>query len=175
VLTDDAAERYVQAERAPGEAVFDRWRTARRAAVAALQAAPPESKLRWADAPLKPATLATTRLAEHWAHGLDITEPLRIPFPDTARLRNIAWLGHRTLPYAFTLAGEEAHDLYCELLGPDGDTWTFGPQAAESRVVGSAGAFCRVGARRVKAEDSGLVADGPFAMAALRVLRNYAG
>jgi hypothetical protein len=36
---------------------------------------------------LKPATLATTRLAEHWAHGLDITRPLGIAFPDTARLR----------------------------------------------------------------------------------------
>ena len=33
--------------------------------------------------PVKPATLATTRLAEHWAHGLDITGPLGIDFPDT--------------------------------------------------------------------------------------------
>ena len=38
--------------------------------------------------PAKPATLATTRLAEHWAHGLDITGPLRVEFPDTGRLRH---------------------------------------------------------------------------------------
>jgi hypothetical protein len=33
--------------------------------------------------PVKPATLATTRLTEHWAHGLDITGPLGVDFPDT--------------------------------------------------------------------------------------------
>jgi uncharacterized protein (TIGR03084 family) len=165
----------VQAERAPGGVVFERWRKARRASVAALRAADPEAKLRWADAPLKPATLATTRLAEHWAHGLDVTEPLGIPYPDTARLHSIAWLGHRSLPYAFTLEGQDAHDLYCELRAPDGELWMFGPADAESRVTGAAGAFCRVGARRLAAEESGLEAEGPYAMAALRVLRNYAG
>jgi hypothetical protein len=46
------------------------------------------------------------RLAEHWAYGLDITGPLRVEFPDTGRLRHVAWLAHRTLPYAMTLAGE---------------------------------------------------------------------
>ena len=174
VLTDDAADQYVQAQRAGGNVVFERWRVARRASVEALRSADPEAKLRWADAPLKPATLATTRLAEHWAHGLDIAEPLGIPYPDTVRLHSIAWLGHRTLPYAFALEGQPSHDLFCELRAPDGELWTFGPKDAESRVTGSAGAFCRVGARRVAAEDSGLVAEGPYALAALRVLRNYA-
>ena len=47
--------------------------------------------------PIRPATLATTRLAEHWAHGLDITVPLGISFPDTGRLRHVAWLAHRSL------------------------------------------------------------------------------
>ena len=56
-------------------------------------------------APVKPATLATTRLAEHWAHGLHITGPLGVDSPDTERLRHVAWLAHRTLPYAMTLAG----------------------------------------------------------------------
>jgi uncharacterized protein (TIGR03084 family) len=174
-LTDDLAEQFVRAERASGNVVFERWRRARHASVAALRGAEPEARFRWADAPLKPATLATTRLAEHWAHGLDVTEPLGIPLPDTDRLRHIAWLGHRSLPYAFVLEGQEPHDLACELIGPNGDTWRYGPRDAASRVRGAAGAFCRVGARRLRAEDSGLVAEGPHAMAALRVLRNYAG
>ena len=55
---------------------------------------------------VKPATLATTRLAEHWAHGLDIAGPAGAEWPDTDRLRHIAWLAHRTLPYAFGLAGQ---------------------------------------------------------------------
>ena len=131
-------------------------------------------RLPWAAAPLKPATLATTRLAEHWAHGLDITGPLGIAFPDTARLRHIAWLGHATLPYAFAVAGAEPRDVFCELVGPDGATWRFGDPAAASSIRGPAGEFCRVGARRLQPERTTLVAEGPFGAAALSVLRNYA-
>jgi uncharacterized protein (TIGR03084 family) len=171
---DGQVERMVGAERSEPVVVFERWRAARRAAVAALRAADPDMRLAWAAAPLKPATLATTRLAEHWAHGLDITDPLGIPYPDTERLRHIAWLGHATLPYAFTVAGQEPHDVHCELTAPDGSTWRYGPEDADSTISGPAGAFCRVGARRLSPDESGLVTSGPHAAAALRVLRNYA-
>jgi uncharacterized protein (TIGR03084 family) len=171
---DEMMETLVQEQRAAPAEVFARWRTARRAAVDALRSADPNIRLRWAAAPLKPATLATTRLAEHWAHTLDIVEPLAIDFPDTDRLRHIAWLGHNTLPYAFSLIGREAAPIYCELTGPNGDTWTFGPADAASRIAGSAGEFCRVGARRLAPQDSNLIATGPDGDAALKVLRNYA-
>ena len=111
---DAAVERRVRAEQAAAPEVFERWRGARRAALAALRSADPNRRLTWAETPLKPATLATTRLAEHWAHGLDITEPLGVDFPDTARLRHVAWLGHATLPYAFALAGERFDEVFCE-------------------------------------------------------------
>jgi uncharacterized protein (TIGR03084 family) len=172
---DDAAERMVQAERAEPAVVFERWKEGRRAALAALRSADPKQPIPWVTNPLKPATLATTRLAEHWAHGLDITGPLGAPYPDTDRLRHIAWLAHGTLPYAFALAGDEAHPVHCELTGPGGDTWRYGPADADSTISGQAGAFCRVGAQRLSPEDSGLVASGPHGEAALRVLRTYAG
>jgi uncharacterized protein (TIGR03084 family) len=131
--------------------------------------------LPWATTPLSPTTLATTRLAEHWAHALDIVGPLGIDFPDSDRLRHIAWLAHRSLPYGFAVAGQEPHDVYCELTAPDGTTvWSYGDVATTSRITGSAGAFCRVGAQRLAPEKSGLVTSGPYADAALRVLRNYA-
>ena len=171
---DDLAERMVTTERRTPSEVFDRWRMARRSAVETLRAADPDQRLSWAAAPLKPRTLATTRLAEHWAHGLDITDPLGIPFPDTDRLQHIAWLGHATLPYGFTVAGEQPHDVFCELVSPSGATWRFGPPDAESTIAGAAGAFCRVGARRLSPEASGLVTTGPHGGTALRVLRNYA-
>jgi uncharacterized protein (TIGR03084 family) len=171
---DDAVVAAVRAEQAPADEIFQRWRTARRAALDALRTADPGQRVPWAATPLKPSVLATTRLAEHWAHGLDITGPLGLAFPDTDRLRHIAWLGHRTLPYAFTVAGLDAHDVFCELTGPDGSTWTYGPTAADSTIRGPAGDFCRVGARRLTPERTGLVAEGPHAETALRVLRNYA-
>jgi uncharacterized protein (TIGR03084 family) len=171
---DAAIERQVEAERGPATVVFDRWRIARRDAVAALRAADPGVRLLWAEAPLKPATLATTRLAEHWAHGLDITGPLGIPFDDTARLHHIAWLGHATLPYAFALAGDEPGEVYCELVAPDDTTWAFGRPDAPSSIRGPAGEFCRVGARRLRPEQTSLRVDGPRGATALAVLRNYA-
>jgi uncharacterized protein (TIGR03084 family) len=159
---------------APSAAVFNRWQTARRAALAALRACPSTVRLRWATIPLTPRTLATTRLAEHWAHALDVTVALGISYPDTVRLWHVAWLAHRSLPYAFAVAGEHAVPVRCELLVPDGQRWQFGPVDAPSLIAGPAGTFCRVGARRLPAERSGLTVAGPHGAAALRVLRTYA-
>ncbi|GGM50348.1 maleylpyruvate isomerase family mycothiol-dependent enzyme [Dactylosporangium sucinum] len=171
---DGAMAALVEAERAPSETVFARWQAARRAAVQALRQAAPGRPVRWVAGALKPRTLATTRVAEHWAHALDVTGPLRIAYPDTARLRHIAWLGHSTLPYAFRLAGLPPAEVYCELTAPDGTVWHFGNRSAASAIRGAAGAFCRVGAHRLAPADAGLHTEGPDAEAALRVLRNYA-
>ncbi|MDH4077695.1 MAG: maleylpyruvate isomerase family mycothiol-dependent enzyme [Acidimicrobiia bacterium] len=157
-----------------GPAALVRWQTATAASVPALAAADPDRPLRWAAAPLKPRTLATTRLAEHWAHGLDLAGPLGADFTDTARLRHIAWLGHATLPYAFSLAGLDPVPVRAELVGPHGEAWAFGPPDAAARITGPAGHFCRVGAHRLAPPDSDLVADGPGAADALRLLRNWA-
>lgn len=175
---DDWAAQMVRSQRdAPG-AVFDRWRRARRDALDALRAADPDVPLRWVAAPVKPGTLATTRLAEHWAHGLDVTGPFGMELPDTDRLRHIAWLAHRTLPYALGRAGLAAPDGFAvrvELTAPDGVTaWRFGPGDAESVISGPAGVFCRVAAQRVDPAASGLAAGGPFGAIALRVVRTYA-
>jgi uncharacterized protein (TIGR03084 family) len=172
---DGWAARRVNAERAVPTQVFTRWRQAREAAVSALRAADPQAPLHWVTGPVKPATLATTRLAEYWAHGLDITGPLDIDFPDTSRLRHIAWLAHRTLPYALSLAGDPPTAVRCSLTAPDEvTTWTFGPDDTESEISGPAGAFCRVAAQRLDPAASGLQATGPHGATALRVIRTYA-
>ena len=175
---DAAMERLVQAERSAPPVVFRRWKDARRAAVAALREADPAQHLEWADWPLRPATLATTRLAEHWAHALDITGPLGVAYPDGPRLKHVAWLAHRTLPYAFGLVGEPPPPVFCQLTAPGGtESWQFGPPDAESVITGPAGAFCRVAAQRIAPADAtqhGLQASGPHAAAALGVLRTYA-
>ena len=172
---DAAADALVAAQRdiTPAD-LLARWRTAATATPAALRARPKGARLSWVAIPLSPATLATTRLAEHWAHAYDITAPLGIPYPDTSRLRHIAWLGHRTLPYAFDVEGVEGGPVYCELTSPDGDLWRFGDPAAASTITGPAADFCRVGARRLAPADSTLKAMGPHGTQALAVLRNYA-
>ena len=130
----------VRAERSAPAEVFGRWRRARVAALAALRAADQERAVEWVSGRVKPGTLATTRLTEHWAHGLDITGPLGIDFPDTERLRHVAWLAHRTLPYALALGGEPAAEVRCELTAPGGsDVWGYGPADAPSSISGPAG------------------------------------
>jgi len=171
---DAAMAAMVRAEPAEPGQIFGRWRAARRAAVGALRTADPRRPVRWVAAALKPRTLATTRLAEHWAHALDVAGPLGLDYPDTMRLRHVAWLGHSTLPYAFRLTGRPAPPVYCELTAPDGSSWRFGDPAAESAITGAAGAFCRVGAQRLAPAESGLRTRGPHAAEALRLLRNYA-
>jgi uncharacterized protein (TIGR03084 family) len=172
---DERVAFLVSAERAAPDVVFARWQRARRAALDALRAADPDRPLQWVAAPVKPATLATTRLAEHWAHGLDIAGPLGAEFTDTGRLRHVAWLAHRTLPYAMALAGEQPAPVRCGLTAPDGATvWEFGPAEAESSIVGPAGDFCRVAARRLAPASSRLRATGPHGGTALRLMRTYA-
>jgi uncharacterized protein (TIGR03084 family) len=172
---DEAMDRLVRAQRAAPAEVLRRWRQGRAAALAALRAADPAQPMPWVEVPMKPVTLATTRLAEHWAHGLDITGPLGLSFPDTARLQHVAWLAHRTLPYAFAAAGEPAADVFCELTAPDGSTvWRFGRPEAGSVITGPAGTFCRVAAQRLAPGGSGLRAAGPHGAAALRLIRTYA-
>lgn len=171
---DAIMDERVRAERAEPGLVLDRWRRARSRSLALLRAADPDATIPWATNPLRPTTLATTRLAEHWAHGLDITGPLAVPWVDTPRLRHVAWLAHRSLPYAVGLAGEPPTPVRCELTGPDGDRWDLGPPEAPTRITGPAGDFCRVGARRLAPEASRLVASGPGADRALALLRNYA-
>jgi uncharacterized protein (TIGR03084 family) len=172
---DAWAEDSVVAERdaAPAD-LLARWRGVALATPAALRAQPGGTRLRWVTNRISPAALATTRLAEHWAHAHDIADPLGVPYPDTARLRHIAWLGHRTLPYAFAVENLEGGPVRCELTAPDGRTWHFGDPDAPSAITGPAAEFCRVGARRLAPGDSTLRASGPHGPQALTVLRNYA-
>jgi uncharacterized protein (TIGR03084 family) len=174
---DDLIDQWVASERGDkGADVLNRWRTARVAALEALRSAEPHRPLTWIAAPLKPRTLATTRLSEHWIHGLDIADPLGITYPDGERLWHIARLAHRTLPFAFARAGDgEAPEVRLELTSPSNEVWTFGPEDAPCLIRGPAGELCRVAARRLRREDAGsLEAKGPGAEKVLDLIRTYA-
>lgn len=171
---DELMDELVRNQRAEPPIVLERWESAHRRSVAFLRQADPDSLIPWAAGPMRPRTLATTRLAEYWAHGLDVTGPLGVDFPDEPRLYHVAWLGHRSLPYALALVGEEPHPVRCELTGPDGAVWAFGPADAPSTITGPGADFCRVGARRLAPDQSGLRTGGPHGAVALRALRNYA-
>ena len=87
--------------------VIEWWRHSRAAVVEALSRTPRQARVSWYAGSMGARTFATTRLMETWAHGLDVVTALQREVADTARLRHIAWLGWKTLPYAFSRAGEK--------------------------------------------------------------------
>ena len=155
--------------------VIEWWRHSRAAVVEALSRAPHQARVAWYAGPMGVRTFATTRLMETWAHGLDIVTALERETADTARLRHIAWLGWKTLPYAFSNAGEKyPAPIRVELVGPGYARWVFGPEGSDQVVRGQAGDWCRLVVRRLpKGKEKGLIAVGEVARTALRVARAY--
>jgi uncharacterized protein (TIGR03084 family) len=173
---DDVVEEWVDAERGlSSHERFDRWKRGWRGCLAALTAADPESEFQWATNALKPRTLATTRLSEHWIHANDVAQPLRIDYPDTDRIWHIARLAHRTIPYAYRRSGlGEPPTVRVELASPDDDRWVFGGEA-DVVITGTASEFCRIAARRLDPRDARtIVSTGEKGAEVLSVVRTYA-
>ncbi len=165
--------------------VIEWWRNSRAAVIEALSRMEPSRRIPWLVKPVAARTFATLRLMETWAHGLDIQAAMegRLPPPeedddssgDSPRLRHIAWLAHRMLPYAFAEAGEEfpAAGIRVELMGPRYARWVFGPTDAGNVIKGLGGEWCRVAVHRLDVSSTALKAEGPAAEIALAVVRTY--
>jgi uncharacterized protein (TIGR03084 family) len=177
VSVDDAAAAQVAADRAMGgDAIRRRWRDASQGMLAAFGAADPHERVTWVSNQLSVETLVATRLSECWIHTGDIASALDLRLEPTGRLRHIARLAWRTLPYAFERADLKMHGpVALDLTGPSGDRWRFDPDApALTTIRGSAVDFCEVAARRVEPAATDLVGTGPDSEAVLRVVRTYA-
>jgi uncharacterized protein (TIGR03084 family) len=174
---DEIVEAQISSMRgSPPADILERWTTVRRQSVAALRNADPGATFGWATNPLKPRTLATTRLSEHWIHANDIAQPLGLAFPDTDRIWHIARLAHRTIPYAYSRDGlGEAPKVRAELTAPSGEAWTFGEADADCVIRGHASEFCRIAGRRLApAHATTIDTTGDRAGEVLELVRTYA-
>jgi uncharacterized protein (TIGR03084 family) len=169
---DEGAAGMVTKERGVSNTdLLARWRDGAGALREALAAADPHARVDWVAGQLTIRTLTTTRLAETWIHTTDIAEAVGVPLPPTERLRHIARLAWRTLPYAFSRAGRT-------LSGPVGfelDDVAFTPdEPAVTTIRGSVLDLCRVAARRADPRDTGLTGEGPDVDDVLALVRTYA-
>jgi uncharacterized protein (TIGR03084 family) len=173
-LVDDGARAGASA--APAQ-VLDRWRTSRAALADALTALPDGTRIPWFGPPMSATSLATARLMETWAHGLDVTDALGRPPSVSGRLRHVAHLGVRTRDFAFGQHGAPAPaaPFRVELTAPDGATWAWGPEDAAQRVTGPALDFCLRVTRRRHRADLALTATGPDAERWLDLAQAFAG
>ena len=136
----------------------------------------PSARLRWVAGDLSARTLAATRLAECWIHTGDVAAAIGVSLAPTNRLRHVARLAWRTLPYAFARAGEELHgSVAFDLVGPDGERWEFGLADEPATIVtGSGAALCQIAGRRLDPTAAPVVATGVDAEPVLRLVRTYA-
>ena len=173
-FVDVAAEEL--AAEAPA-ALLSQWRAIRKQLHDELPLVPEARKLLWFGPPMTAASMATARLMETWAHGLDVADALGVTRPATDRLRSIAHLGVRTRDFAFSVHGLPAPSapFHVKLHAPGGDSWEWGPADAAQRVSGSAEDFCLLVTQRRPLSELDIVAEGPDAQRWLEIAQAFAG
>jgi uncharacterized protein (TIGR03084 family) len=174
---DDASDLMVARDRGqPGSAIRERWQASAEALSLGLSSCEPRRRVAWVAGELSARTLATTRLAETWIHTGDVAEGLDMELRPTNRLRLIARLAWRTLPYAFARASRQmTGPVAFELRGPAGDIWNFVPDSPPLTTIrGDALELCLVAGRRVDPGQTLLLGTGPDAEAVLELVRTYA-
>ncbi|MCV7199031.1 TIGR03084 family metal-binding protein [Mycobacterium angelicum] len=161
----------------PPAELLDDWRVTRGRLHSELLTVADGRKLPWFGPPMSAASMATARLMETWAHGLDVADALGVTRPATDRLRSIAHLGVRTRDYAFLVNNltPPAEPFLVELRSPRGDIWSWGPPDAAQRVSGSAEAFCYLVTQRRALGALDLTAVGEDAQQWLSVAQAFAG
>ncbi|MEU0399008.1 TIGR03084 family metal-binding protein [Streptomyces sp. NPDC006197] len=173
-FVDEGAE---EGAKLPPAELLARWRTGREQLQEALRAVPPGARFPWYGPPMSASAMATARLMETWAHGQDVADALGVVRAPTARLRHVAWIGHRARDYAFLVRGvpAPAEPFRVELVAPDGTSWTYGPEDAAQRVTGPALDFCLLVTQRLHRDDTALVAVGEDAERWLGIAQAFAG
>jgi uncharacterized protein (TIGR03084 family) len=161
----------------PADQLLAQWRQARTQLHTALRGVAEGRKLLWFGPPMSAASMATARLMETWAHGLDVADALGAVAAPSARLKSIAHLGVRTRDFAFTVHGltPPAEPFRVELTAPDGTLWTWGPEDADQRVTGSALDFCCLVTQRRPRAELDVVAHGGDAARWLEIAQAFAG
>jgi uncharacterized protein (TIGR03084 family) len=173
-FVDDGAAELANA---PPAVLLADWRATRTRLYAELLAIPDGRKLPWFGPPMSAASMATARLMETWAHGLDIADTLGVTRPPTARLRSIAHLGVRTRDYAFAVNDltPPAEPFFVELSAPDGSTWSWGAPDAAQRITGPAEDFCFLVTQRRPLHALDVTAHGADAQRWLQIAQAFAG
>lgn len=173
-FVDEGAERLAAL---PAGELLARWRTTRTRLHDELRRVADGRKLPWFGPPMSAASMATARLMETWAHGLDVADALGVTRRPTARLRSIAHIGVRTRDFAFTVHGlvPPADQFLVELGAPDGSTWSWGPADAAQRVTGSAEDFCMLVTQRRPRGELDVTAVGDDAEQWLSIAQAFAG
>ncbi|WP_327091029.1 TIGR03084 family metal-binding protein [Nonomuraea sp. NBC_01738] len=153
---------------------FERAREGSLVAFAGLQG---KERLPWYGPDMSAVSFVTARLMETWAHGQDVADAAGVTREPTARLRHVAQIGVRALPYSFLVNGLEVprEPVRVELELPDGTPWSAGPEGAADVVRGSVLGFCLAVTQRAHLADTDLRVEGQVARAWMAIAQAFAG
>jgi uncharacterized protein (TIGR03084 family) len=153
------------------------WRSERAALLAALAKTDPTARIPWYGPPMSAVSFATARLMETWAHGQDVVDAIGVTRLPTARLRHVAHIGVRALPFSYIVRGRTPPDteVFVELRSPDHETWSWGPEDASDSVRGPAIDFCLVVTQRRHPDDVRLQVNGAVAREWISIAQAFAG
>lgn len=170
------AEAEAMARYEPAE-ILRQWREWRRKLSEALAAVPAGTQIPWFGPPMSAASMATARLMETWAHGLDVAEALGVHREPTDRIKSVAHLGVRTRNFAYLVNQLEppAGEFRIEVTAPSGELWTWGPEDSPNTVRGSAIDFCMLITQRRAPEDLALEVIGDDARTWVSIAQCFAG
>lgn len=170
------AEAFRAAEK-PGAEIFTWWKAGRPALVTMLREYPEGQKLPWFGPPMSPASMATARFMETWAHALDVYDALGKTYEPTDRIKHVAHLGVRTRNFSFGVHELEppAEEFRIDLVAPSGVVWSYGPEDAAQTLTGSAYDFCLLVTQRANRADLDLVATGADVDRWLDIAQAFAG
>jgi uncharacterized protein (TIGR03084 family) len=174
---DDGVARLVDRQRGlPTNEILERWSAGASELLAVFDAMDLSTRVHWVAGELAARTLVTTRMTETWIHTGDVADAFGVTLPATDRLRLVARLAWRTLPYAFSSAGRTmAGPVAFRLVAPDGGAWDFVPEEpAVTTITGPAVELCDVAARRVDPSATALGGEGPDVDDVLALVRTYA-
>jgi uncharacterized protein (TIGR03084 family) len=169
--------RQLVAGRALGDRRLEAFGTERWGLVEALRAVDPSTRVPWYGPPMSPASFATARLMETWAHGQDIADALGVRRTPTDRLRHVCHLGVHTRGFSYLIRGEMPPEAAVAVVldAPSGGVWTWGDPAAEDRVEGPAEDYCLVVTQRRHLADVGLRVTGAAAAQWMARAQAFAG
>lgn len=146
--------------------------------ITALRLSRRGQKVPWFGPPMSPATLATARVMEYWAHGQDIADGLGLARKATDRVRHVCHLGLATFGFSFAHRGLPVPDVVprLELRLPSGAAWSRGTDTrTDAAISGDALEFALVVTQRRNHRDTSLVAHGDVARQWLEIAQCFAG
>ena len=161
--------------RALGDRLLPDWQERFEQMLTAFGSLDPRTTVPWYGPPMSPASFATARVMEIWAHGQDVADGLGVVRRPTARLRHVCHLGVRTRGFSYAVRGLPAPEgeVRVSLTAPDGSLWEWG--SGEDAVTGPALDFCLLVTQRRHRRDLALGASGPLAQEWLGVAQCFAG